>query len=377
MGILRLTIFSFYDEDGVVYPYISYLLKELKLISTRLIIVVNGILSDEGKNIFESFTSEILLRQNKGFDCGAYKYVLCRYLPYETLQNFNELILCNDTFFGPFYSMTDIFEKISKCDFWGLNYVKGYPFTCLQSYFYVFGEKIIKDGELLRFFENYIDENEEDIKEIYGTFEDGISCYLNSKGYEWNSFVYGGNWDIYRSGDIAIEKCGVPILKKKFFKRCKNPANLYHALDIIRKMGYYPVELIINTIRQKYDVEIFNDVNGQPDEFKFPISDIENTMDDFLNKHDSIYIYGTGIFAREIFHDFLKNNSKLKGFIISEKSDEEILYGLPIMRFNEYYSDKAVIVGMNVENTRDVVLRFGKRSNWLYLWDDEIIGRGY
>ena len=71
----RLCIFSFFDKTGYVDDYVIYLLKELISCTNRLIIIVNGMLDERGQAFLTQFTDEVYIRENIGYDAGAYKYV--------------------------------------------------------------------------------------------------------------------------------------------------------------------------------------------------------------------------------------------------------------------------------------------------------------
>ena len=73
MSMRRAAIFFFYDKDGKVDSYVSYLLKGIIASLERLVIVSNGKLSNEGKKKLEEFSSEIIERENIGLDVGAYQ----------------------------------------------------------------------------------------------------------------------------------------------------------------------------------------------------------------------------------------------------------------------------------------------------------------
>ena len=45
----RLGIFLFYDADGVVDDYVTFLLADLRRVLTELIVIVNGVVQDEGQ----------------------------------------------------------------------------------------------------------------------------------------------------------------------------------------------------------------------------------------------------------------------------------------------------------------------------------------
>ena len=70
-NIRRLGIFFFYDKDGVVDDYIPHLLEDLKKNLSELLIVCNGGLTAEGRAKFTGLASEILVRENKGYDVWA------------------------------------------------------------------------------------------------------------------------------------------------------------------------------------------------------------------------------------------------------------------------------------------------------------------
>ena len=69
----RLAIFVFYDFQGIVDKYVEYLLYELIKVVKELVIISNGSLSEEAKQIFSRYSNRVYERENKGFDAGAYK----------------------------------------------------------------------------------------------------------------------------------------------------------------------------------------------------------------------------------------------------------------------------------------------------------------
>ena len=67
----RLCIFSFYDKDGFVDDYVFYLLKQIKVNTASLIIVVNGFIQDCFTGELDGIADSVIYRENKGFDAGA------------------------------------------------------------------------------------------------------------------------------------------------------------------------------------------------------------------------------------------------------------------------------------------------------------------
>lgn len=115
----RIGIFCFYDKEGIVDEYVEFLLKELCRCLSSLVIIINGNVSVKGRLILEKYTDEIYIRDNKGFDGGAYKDVLINMLGWSRIQKYDELVLCNDTFYGPFVSFESIFNDMesTRADF--------------------------------------------------------------------------------------------------------------------------------------------------------------------------------------------------------------------------------------------------------------------
>lgn len=131
---------SVYDRDGIIDDYLIFFLMSLKIVSDRLVVAVNGLLTEEGEQKLRGVADEIYRRPNMGFDFGAYKDVLENYLKPRELEQYQELILCNDTCYGPFIPFEDIFAQMRErtLEFWSMNYIEDSLLPHFQSYFMVF-----------------------------------------------------------------------------------------------------------------------------------------------------------------------------------------------------------------------------------------------
>lgn len=108
--MVRTCIFSYFDINGKIDLNTIYLLKELKQITDNLIFVVNGDVQIEK---VQTIVDYVFIRENKGLDAGAYKATMKKYN--FIIEGSNELILCNNTFFGPFIPMSDILSNMLHC----------------------------------------------------------------------------------------------------------------------------------------------------------------------------------------------------------------------------------------------------------------------
>ena len=123
----RLGIFIFFDKNGFLDDYKVYFLEELKKNVESLEIVVNGLITESGLKKLQEF-GNVTIRSNEGFDITAYKENIAR-LGQENIEKYDELVLSNDTVFGPLYPFKEVFDEMDgrEVDFWGLT--KGYADT--------------------------------------------------------------------------------------------------------------------------------------------------------------------------------------------------------------------------------------------------------
>ena len=68
----RLAVYCFYDKDGIVDDYVIFFLRNLRQSVAKICCVVNGELTESGREALSTCTDELLERANTGFDAGAY-----------------------------------------------------------------------------------------------------------------------------------------------------------------------------------------------------------------------------------------------------------------------------------------------------------------
>ena len=119
----RACIYFIYDRDGIIDDYILYQINDLRENVTFLHCVINGKLTPEGRERLEPLVDEIYVRENKGHDIGAYKAAV-EYIGWKKLGTFDELVLMNNTCFGPVYPFKEVFDwaKVQYIVYWGLTW---------------------------------------------------------------------------------------------------------------------------------------------------------------------------------------------------------------------------------------------------------------
>lgn len=213
-NINRIAIFFFYDKDGIVDDYVSYLLEDINKNISELLIVCNGKLTQEGRKKFSKFTNNILVRENVGFDVWAYKEGMECY-GWEKLRSFDEVILMNFTIFGPLYPFKEMFTEMESrdVDFWGItaahkvnydpfgNIKYGYIPKHIQSHFIAIRKSMLCSMEFKKYWTNIPPIN---------SYSDAIGLHeaIFTKEFEDKGFKYS----IYVDTDDLADATHCPIL---------------------------------------------------------------------------------------------------------------------------------------------------------------------
>ena len=120
-GLRRLVIYVIWDRRGDVEGYVAHALAGLRAHAAHILVVVNGALTDAGRATLEPLADEILVRENRGFDIWGHKHALDHLG--SRIDEFDELILTNDTWFGPVRPYGPVFTRMDARpgDFWGMT----------------------------------------------------------------------------------------------------------------------------------------------------------------------------------------------------------------------------------------------------------------
>lgn len=232
--IERCAIFVFYDKDGIVDRYIPVFLNGIKKVVSRLIIVCNGEVTNNGMKVFRGITDEILTRPNEGYDITAYKYGL-EHVSLDRLSDYDEVLLLNSTMFGPIYPFEEMFGKMNHedVDFWGITNFHEVPYDPfgtieygyipkhIQSFFMVFRKSLCSSEDFISYWKNLpVITN---YNEAIGYFETVFTKKFSDKGYKWMAYAGSDELEGYTYDPLRdyprymIEKKRCPVMKKRSF----------------------------------------------------------------------------------------------------------------------------------------------------------------
>ena len=231
----RACIYFIYDKDGIIDDYIVYQLKDLRENIAFMHCVINGRLTPDGRKKLEAIADEVYVRENKEMDVGAYKAAI-EYIGWDKLGEFDELVLMNNTCFGPVYPFKECFDwaAAQDIDFWGLtmgicemhNFPKEYAAYAfarehIQSYFLVVRKTLLCSQDFRRFMESRPEIGSYSDSGLY--YENVFTNYFRIRGYSFATYCdctellkLHNNPVMIFPLQLTLEyKC--PVFKKKLF----------------------------------------------------------------------------------------------------------------------------------------------------------------
>lgn len=288
----RVLIFVFYNPKGIVYKYVENVLEEIKKHVTHILIVVNGKLLSSGEKKLKKYANDILVRDNDGYDGEAFKCGFSYLRKNHNIEEYEELLLANDTFFGFFHPLDDFFYAADNkldADLIGMTYFEHnkdnpnmFP-SHAQSYFLLIKERLLKSDFFIEFWNKF--EKPQNYIEAVFNFEVQLSRKCIENGYKVDSVYRLRNLNIREEGNPffyntfeLIKDLRLPIFKRKAFEWADD--GCISALRYISSNNMYDVEEIYNYYKEMYD-----SIPGFGTDSFFGLYS-------FATKHNRVYAYG-------------------------------------------------------------------------------------
>lgn len=271
----RICIYLTYDKQKIVDRYIGYMLKELRTCADYLAVICNEDEVIRGKDILKRYADIIFYRKNIGLDAGGFKDAITKFIGWDKVLQYDELVLVNDSLFGPFIPMENIFSEMERrpVDFWGLSghgEYKGegsdYSYEHIQSFFWTIRSEMLHSRQFRDYWDNL---------PYYGTYDQVVrehewyfTYHFSMMGYTYNILAnIGANNSINPANNYCqymvipyelIKKRNFPFLKKQQIADNKlgrhTQQELYQAINYIDKKTSYDVGLIWENIIRTLNV---------------------------------------------------------------------------------------------------------------------------
>ena len=269
----RLGIYCFYDKYGHAASFIKTFLDDLMDNLDDLVVVVNGQLSDQARQLFSEYTKTIIVRENKGLDAAAYKQAILT-LGWEKLESYDEVICLNDTVMGPVYPFREMFACMDRkdVDFWGITAYAGETVdkeqipTHLQAYWHAYRRSLVSSPAFHEYWETM--PLWKDYAEVTRKHEMTFTKHFTDLGFTWASYIDWRKYQGYSSYPLLYmpmqivrdDRC--PIFKRRSFfvdysayfdQTAGQPAlDLY---EYLRDHTDYDVDMIWDAILPSYNID--------------------------------------------------------------------------------------------------------------------------
>lgn len=282
--VKRAGVFVFYDRDGIVDDYVQYMLRDLLNCVEKLIIVCNGKLTIEGRRKLEKYADVVYVRENIGLDAAAYRDGMLKCLGWDEIDACDEIVLLNDTFFGPFRPFQEIFSEMATrdIDFWGLTEHYEAPGLCglgdngqypphLQSYFLAIRHSMAASKEFHEYWESMPVYHSFD--QVVGNHEVMFTKHFRDCGFAGEAYVdlsdlreegeaVNINYYAFAPAQLLKER-GFCAIKRKNFVLAQSELmvhsggeELREALDYVQHHTDYDVGMIWSNLLRLYDVTL-------------------------------------------------------------------------------------------------------------------------
>ena len=285
----RVLVYVIYENKPTLQEYKVIFLEALAKLSSKVLIVVNGSLSEKDKNRLTKF-GEVVFRDNAGYDTAGFRYGI-KYLGKEVLANYDELLLVNDTNVGPFGDLEETFSKMAqkKVDFWGITYGESQPdFTGynkykyipvhLQSFFLVIEKSMFSSNQFFEYWEALTDTNSRN--KAIGRHETVFTTHFENLGFTHSAITDDNSDSGIYIHPMRMINAGVPLVKYTAFANYNNDkfawqglirqTEVQELLDYIENKTDYPID-VINDIM--YDVK-----HAKREEHILIIDGVENAI---------------------------------------------------------------------------------------------------
>lgn len=272
-------VYSHFDKSSSVQQYVFDALESLKKTGFNILFVsTSPSINEDSLCTLRQHTSIVALRENTGYDFGSYKMGI-QHL-YTSQTSLSQLVLTNDSVFGPLFDLTGIVERSTKYDLYGMtdSFDRLYH---LQSYFIIYSQRVLASPCFSEFWHSVqlVDMSKPNFKqEIIDHYEVGGTQFFMKKqfsvgaefsfksiikhqfdlfleqlesasrkpNFNTQQFFIGSNsthsyWE-------ELIKMGFPYIKRELLTKNPQNVNIYNWIDVVRRANEYSLRPIIDSL---------------------------------------------------------------------------------------------------------------------------------
>lgn len=275
----RALVYVIFESEERLQDYKVRFLESLSKLSDDVLVIVNGDLQEEDIHMLESY-GQVFVRENVGYDTAAFRDGI-KAFGKETLKQYAQLLLVNDTNIGPMRDMAEIFQKMEEkhLDFWGISFGEeqedvtgenpyGYIPKHLQSYFLVIENLLLQSDAFYAYWDQLQDTDSRD--KAIGRHETVFTKYFADLGYRYDALVQENEDSAMYIHPLRMLEAGSPLVKYTALKNYDDEQFSWQGLD-----------------RESEVPELLEYVASKTD---YPVEILENIVDKFQETPDNQYI---------------------------------------------------------------------------------------
>ena len=271
----RLCLFAGYDKNNIIHDYVVYYIKELSAVSDVYYMADNEISEDEKLKIAQ-YTKGAYGFHHKKYDFGSWQELI-NIISWEEIYKYDEIILANDSCFGPLYKIKPLLDYASQddCNFWGIT-TGTREYIHLQSYFIVLKNEVFTSKAFKEFFESV--KEYEDKHDIIIFNEIKFTKLLQESGFKAKKLI-NTQAGLYGEWRTCV-KLGIPLLKTAVFK------DIHEQHRFQTLIGY---DKLLKKYAKTYDIELIDSYikamkiqrNYKHPDIKYRLYSIKRALKDF------------------------------------------------------------------------------------------------
>ncbi|MGN0929588.1 MAG: rhamnan synthesis F family protein [Alphaproteobacteria bacterium] len=241
-----LCLFAGYDKDGIIDDYVLCSVKRFSEISD-VYYLSDCEMKDAEIQRLAPFVKKAFAYRHQKYDFGSWSELI-KLIGWDTICKYKNLMLVNDSVYGPFYNIKKIITDFEKScyDFYGFTPNPKKHSYHIQSYFLIFKNNILRNKNFQNFFNNI--EFLSDKGEIIKRYEKGLSNLLYKEGFKSDTFIK--NYDCYFPNQI-VKQNGFFIKVSLFTQKMSKEDMTYFFDNFKSKYTNYDVNLILNHLKRK------------------------------------------------------------------------------------------------------------------------------
>lgn len=255
----NLCIFSHYDPDGSIDPYVEYYLRELARCDCDIIFVTAPNTQPSALEHIKTYCKKIIAKSNQGRDFAAYRLAI---QTESNLFHYEKVILANDSVYGPLFNIQKVIDFGDKhqLDLWSVTDSNEITYH-LQSYFLVFSKSLVQHHLFMKFWKKiYSLKNRLNIVQYY---ELGLSTYFLKKGFKIKAYC---DYTLLNDKIVFFKKCAInptlylwktmitdyqcPFLKREIFTNTSLKIYLGDWAAVLKQYTNFDSTLIANHLHR-------------------------------------------------------------------------------------------------------------------------------